>query len=76
MVDKTIHFFGKTIPAAKLGGPFSEKQLQLMFEEAHYCGDLPLLPPAYSRVVEQLQEIFIVNLIWSQEFLKVLGYFI
>ena len=56
IVDKTVHFYHKTLFTAKLAGPFSDTQLQSMFAEAHFCAELTSLPPVYGRVVTELQE--------------------
>ena len=55
VVDKTVHFYHKTLFTAKLAGPFSDHQLQAMFAEAHFCAELSSLPPVYGEVVEELQ---------------------
>ena len=55
VVDKTVHFYHKTLFTAKLAGPFSDHQLQAMFAEAHFCAELSSLPPVYGQVVQELQ---------------------
>ena len=56
IVDKTVHFYHKTLFTAKLAGPFSDPQLESMFAEAHFCAELGSLPPVYDQVVSGLQE--------------------
>lgn len=56
IVDKTVHFYHKTLFTAQLAGPFSDPQLEAMFAEAHFCAELSSLPPVYGQVVTELQE--------------------
>jgi len=67
MVDEVVNFFNKTLPIANSAGPFSTKDLEVMFAEAHFCTDLLQLPSEYGSVVEQLQEKY--NLLLAPQIL-------
>ena len=69
IVDKTVNFYKRTVPKAKLGGPFTDKALESMFMEAHFCSDLLSLPPVYQQLVENIQEKY--NLLLAPQILFV-----
>lgn len=69
IVDKTVNFYKKTVPKARLGGPFTDKDLECMFTEAHFCADLLNLPPVYQSLVDSIQEKF--NLLQAPQILFV-----
>ena len=69
IVDKTVNFYKRTVLKAKLEGPFTEKDLESMFTEAHFCSDLLSLPPVYQNLVENIQEKY--NLLLAPQILLV-----
>ena len=69
LVEKVVKFYNKTLQVAKLGGPFTVKDLANMFQDAHFCADIEQLPPVYSPVVHQLQEKY--NLLSAPQMLLV-----
>ena len=65
LVDKVVHFHTRTLPFAKLAGPFTEDQLGKMFAEAHFCADLtlnPALSDNYSAVVRDIRDKYVLEL--------------
>ena len=65
LVDKVVHFHTRTLPFAKLAGPFTEDQLGRMFAEAHFCADLTLNPAVsenYSPVVRDIRDKYVLEL--------------
>ena len=65
LVDKVVHFHNRTLPFAKLAGPFTEDQLGRMFAEAHFCADLTLNPAVsenYSPVVRDIRDKYVLEL--------------
>ena len=65
LVDKVVHFHTRTLPFAKLAGPFTEDQLGRMFAEAHFCADLTLNPAVsenYSPVIQDIREKYVLQL--------------
>ena len=65
LVDKVVHFHTRTLPFAKLAGPFTEDQLGRMFAEAHFCADLtlnPALSDNYSAVVRDVRDKYVLEL--------------
>ena len=65
LVDKVVHFHTRTLPFAKLAGPFTEDQLGRMFAEAHFCADLtlnPALSDNYSAVVRDIRDKYVLEL--------------
>ena len=65
LVDKVVHFHTRTLPFAKLAGPFTEEQLGRMFAEAHFCADLTLNPAVsanYSPVVRDIRDKYVLEL--------------
>ena len=65
LVDKVVHFHTRTLPYAKLAGPFTEDQLGRMFAEAHFCADLTLDPAVsenYSPVIGDIRDKYVLEL--------------
>ena len=65
LVDKVVHFHTRTLPYAKLAGPFTEDQLGRMFAEAHFCADLTLDPAVsenYSPVIGDITDKYVLEL--------------
>lgn len=65
LVDKVVHFHTRTLPHAKLAGPFTEDQLGRMFAEAHFCADLTLDPAvseSYSPVIRDIRDKYVLEL--------------
>merc|ERR1712079_206923 len=65
LVDKVVHFHTRTLPFAKLAGPFTDDQLGRMFAEAHFCSDLALNPAVsehYSHVITDIREKYVLEL--------------
>ena len=57
LVEQVVYFFGITLPNSQVKGPFTRSELKLMFNRAHFCGDLinTHLPASYTPTIEKLQ---------------------